>query len=124
MPMSSTDHKEVDTRMCSHIKDSLEKSARVVLVRTVDTDVIFSTNLHVNKICHILGVPSLALYHAFTGCDTTSQFFGKAKKSSWEARKSYPSATEALIEFAMVSSYSKLLRYWNVSLVFYMPTHI
>ncbi len=37
VPMSSCDH---DTRMCIHIKDCLEKGARVIFVRTVDTDVI------------------------------------------------------------------------------------
>ncbi len=50
------------------------------------------------KICQNLGEPkcqALPFYHAFTGCDTTSQFFGKGKKSSWGAWKSYPSATEA-----------------------------
>ena len=40
VPMPSSDHEEADTRMCVHIKDSLEKGARVISVRTVDTDVI------------------------------------------------------------------------------------
>ncbi len=40
VPMSSCDHEEADTRMCIHIKDCLEKGARVIFVRTVDTDVI------------------------------------------------------------------------------------
>ncbi len=40
VPMPSSDHEEADTRMCLHIKDSLEKGARVVSVQTVDTDVI------------------------------------------------------------------------------------
>ena len=39
-PMAPSDHEEADTRMCVHIKDSLEKGARVVSVQTVDTDVI------------------------------------------------------------------------------------
>ena len=82
MPMPSNDHEETDTRMCVHIKDSLEKGARVISVRTVDTDVIIiiaaifhqlrSTYpgveiwvafgvgkhfryLHINKICQNLG---------------------------------------------------------------------
>ena len=38
--MSSCDHEKADTRMCVHIKDCLEKGARVLFVRTVDTDVI------------------------------------------------------------------------------------
>ena len=82
--MSSCDHEEADTRMCIHIQDSLEKGAKVILVRTVDTDVIvilagaffqlqstfpgleiwvafgtgkFFRYLHVNKICQDLGEP-------------------------------------------------------------------
>ena len=38
----------------------------------------------VNSICAILGKPrstSLPVFHALTGCDTTSCFFGKGKKS-------------------------------------------
>lgn len=38
--MSHCDHEEADTRIAIHIKDSLEKGARAILVRTVDTDVI------------------------------------------------------------------------------------
>jgi len=34
------DHEEADTRICVHLQDALEKGARKVLVRTVDTDVI------------------------------------------------------------------------------------
>ena len=46
MPMSSCDHEEADTLMCIHVQDSLEKSAIVILVWTVDTDVIvkYSSN--------------------------------------------------------------------------------
>jgi len=108
--MSSCDHEEADMRMCIHIQDSIEKGARVILVRTVDTDVIvilagiffelryafpgveiwvaFGSGkcfryLHVNRICYNIGVhkyKALPFFHAFTGCDTTSQFHGKAKK--------------------------------------------
>ena len=31
---------------------------------------------------------------SFTGCDTTSCFFGKGKKSAWDAWKSFPDMTE------------------------------
>ena len=53
---------------------------------------------HINTICSSLGEPkcqALPFYHAFTGCDTTSQFFGKGKKSAWDAWKAFPSVTEA-----------------------------
>ncbi len=138
VPMPSSDHEEADTRMCLHIKDSLEKGARVVSVQTVDTDVIIiiaatfhqlqSTYpgveiwvafgvgkhfryLHINKICQNLGASlcqALPFYHAFTGCDTTSQFYGKGKKSSWEAWKSYPSATQAF-HYALKHPFQSIL---------------
>ena len=121
--MSPCDHEEADTRMCVHIQDSLQKGARKILVRTVDTDVIvilaghffqlqsmyeeldiwvgFGTGkyfryYYLNKICEDLGkqkCQALPFYHSFSGCDTTSQFCGKAKKSTWEAWKSYPRVT-------------------------------
>ena len=39
-PMPPCDHEEADTRICVHLKDAMEKGARKVFVRTVDTDVI------------------------------------------------------------------------------------
>ena len=53
---------------------------------------------HMNAICQSLGegkCTGLPFYHAFTGCDTTSQFLGKGKKSSWVSWKAYSSATTA-----------------------------
>lgn len=53
---------------------------------------------HMNSICQQLGEAKcrgLPFFHAFTGCDTTSQFSGRGKKSSWEAWKSYSTAAEA-----------------------------
>jgi len=38
--MPPCDHEEADTRICVHLQGALEKGARKVLVRTVDTDVI------------------------------------------------------------------------------------
>ena len=123
--MPPCDHEEADTRLCIHIQDSLEKGAQMIYVRTADTDVIViiagvffelqatypGLNIwvafgmgkrfqyyHINTICSSLGEPkcqALPFYHAFTGCDTTSQFFGKGKKSAWDAWKAFPSDTEA-----------------------------
>ena len=113
------------TRILVHVKDALDKGRRSVFVRTVDTDVLviliaqFHTLssiwtglsfwvafgigknfqlLSVNTICEYLGKQkcrALPFFHAFTGCDTTSAFLGKGKKSAWEAWKAYPEATEA-----------------------------
>ena len=47
--------------------------------------------LFVNDICENLGESksrALLLFHAFTGSDTTSQFFGKGKRNAWDSWKS------------------------------------
>ncbi len=38
--MGVSDHEESDTRICIHIQDALQKGAKKILLRTVDTDVI------------------------------------------------------------------------------------
>ena len=58
---------------------------------------------HINTICANLGVErswALPPFHAFTGCDTTSSFFGRSKKSAWQAWSAYPEATEAFVHIA------------------------
>ena len=114
LEMPSCDHEEADTRLIVYIVDALNKGQSTFLVRTVDTDVVvilvgkffhftklnatadiwvaFGTAKkfsywHINTICHDLGEEkSLALpfFHSFTGCDTTSSFFRRGKKSAWE----------------------------------------
>ena len=54
--------------------------------------------IHINTVCSNLGdfkARALPGFHAFSGCDTTSQFYDKAKKLAWEAWKSYPEVTAA-----------------------------
>ena len=119
--MLPCNHEEADTRILIHLLDALEHGSTICLVRTVDTDVVviligkfhalltkypaaeiwiaFGTGknytyLHINAICHALGKDksmALPLFHCYTGCDTTSAFCGKGKKSAWEAWNSYPS---------------------------------
>ena len=118
--MQSCDHEEADTRILVHLQDALDNGTTSCLVRTVDTDVVviiigkfsalitnhpaadiwiaFGTGknfmyIHINAICNNLGQcksMALPIFHCFTGCDTTSAFYGKGKKSAWEAWKSYP----------------------------------
>ncbi|XP_078351843.1 uncharacterized protein LOC144636497 [Oculina patagonica] len=125
--MQSCNHEEADTRILVHVKDALAKGGRSVLVRTVDTDVVviliaqfhmlsstwpgstfwvaFGMGktfqlLSVNSICDYLGEEkcrALPFFHAFTGCETTSAFLGKGKKSAWEAWNAYPEVTEAFL---------------------------
>ncbi|KAG0710839.1 hypothetical protein GWK47_021999 [Chionoecetes opilio] len=127
--MPRCDHEEADTRIVVHLKDALDKGCTNCLVRTVDTDVVailigkyhsltsqhqmaaiwvaFGTGknfmyLDINAICHALGKDrstALPMFHSFTGCDTTSAFFGKGKKSAWEAWNAYVEVTEAFNNF-------------------------
>ena len=119
------DHEETDTRIALHLYDAVNQGATNILVRTVDTDVIvilvglffniqspvntwvgFGTGkkfryYSINSICQALGEDksrAILFFHAFSGCDTTSQFHGKAKKSVWEAWKSFPPATTAFVQ--------------------------
>lgn len=103
----SCNHEEADTRIVVHLMHALQNGARTVQVRTVDTDVVailvgkfrdftevqplaniwvaFGTGKnfcfhHINSICVSLGElrsQSLPVFHAFSGCDTTSSFLGK-----------------------------------------------
>jgi hypothetical protein len=101
-------------------------NAKSVQVRTVDTDVIvilickvhdilarypetdiwvafgmgrhFSLK-HINSICNHLGESksrSLPVFHALTGCDTTSGFFGKSKLLAWNTWNIFPGLSQSL----------------------------
>ena len=117
--MANCNHEEADTRIVIHVYDALERGAKKVMVRTVDTDVVviligqfynivgqyseaeiwvaFGTGKQfryysINHVCANLGIDrSLCLppFHAFTGCDTTSSFFGRTKKTVWATWTAY-----------------------------------
>ena len=115
--MTQCDHEEADTRMLIHLLDALRNGCTNCLVCKVDTDVLVIllgkfhhlvalcqdvnvwvafglgknyTHYHINAIYEDLGMEkclSLSVFHCFTGCDSTSAFFGRGKKSAWEAWK-------------------------------------
>ena len=129
-----------DASLLSNFSNSI-----IFMVHTVDTDVVVSLigkfdyliNLceqvniwvafgtgktfayyHINAICEDLGYErsiALLVFHSFTGCDTTSTFYGKGKKSAWEAWNCYPDVTQA---FAYVHSTPPLCKYkcWHPTL--------
>jgi hypothetical protein len=129
--MPACDHEEADTRLLVHVQDAILNGCTNCMVRTVDTDVVviligkfhhlitlcpdvsiwvaFGTGKHftyhhINAIYAALGTEksmALPLFHSFTGCDTTSAFFGKGKKSAWEAWKCYPDVTSAFTFLAL-----------------------
>ena len=44
---------------------------------------------------------ALPVFHCFTGCDTTSTFFGWGKRASWEVWKCYDDVTHAFTYMAL-----------------------
>ena len=43
---------------------------------------------------------ALPVFHAFSGCDTTSSFLGVGKRSAWQSWQAYPEVTEAFVSLA------------------------
>lgn len=57
----------------------------------------------INSICSSLGAPrsrSLPVFHALTGCDTTSAFKGRGKKTAWQAWQAYEDITDTFLYLA------------------------
>ena len=128
--MDQCNHEEADTRIVVHIRHALERGAETVLVRTIDTNVVvilvgklhdllaynqrakvwvaFGMGRHfsiisINSICSTLGEArsrALPVFHAFTGCDCTSQFCGIGKKTAWRAWELNSQVTPALQNIA------------------------
>ena len=113
-------------------------AAVTALVRTVDTDVVvilvgkfydlkavkdnvdiwiafgmgrsFSF-ISINRICTSLGEQksrSLPVFHALSGCDTTSAFNGKGKKSAWQAWELCHEAVTPSLEFLSTHPFQQL----------------
>ena len=117
--MGQCNHEEADTRIVVHVRHALERGAESVLVRTVDTDVVvilvgkFHDLLAYNQRAKLwvastksvltLGESksrAIPVFHAFTGCDCTSQFCGIGKKTAWRARELNGQVTPALEHIA------------------------
>ncbi|XP_061721794.1 uncharacterized protein LOC133528424 isoform X2 [Cydia pomonella] len=118
--MAPCNHEEADTRVMLHLADAVLKGHSKVMLRTVDTDVVVLAISCVPKLegleelwvhigtgrnhqylaCHTISsclgperTHVLPLFHSFTGCDTTSSFNGRGKKTAFEAWKAYPNVT-------------------------------
>ena len=103
-----------------HVIDAIHKGMKSICIRTVDIDIliILISKFHflkdlckdlelkvafgvgkdfavysVNNICSTLGLDKskiMSIFHTFSGCDTTSSFHGRGKKSAWESLVSFP----------------------------------
>ncbi|MES9881863.1 MAG: hypothetical protein ABW185_13375 [Sedimenticola sp.] len=120
--ISPCNHEEADGRMFLHVADASRQGHSKVLVRTVDSDVVvigismfqhlrleelwidFGTgkshrHIPVHTIVQNLGPEkccALPLFHSYTGCDTTSSFYGIGKKTAWATWSTFPDLTETL----------------------------
>ena len=128
--MPNCSHEEADTRIVVHLLHSVQMGNKKIFVKTVDTDMIvillgnfeeiselcpdidlwiaFGVSKYfalysINAIYQETGVntaQALPVFHAFSGCDTTSSFQGKVKRSVWEAWKSFIEVTSAFLLIA------------------------
>jgi len=50
-------------------------------------------HIHIDAVCNYLKSTALLAFCYFSGCNTTSSFLEKSKKSAWEAWKLFPDIT-------------------------------
>ena len=126
--LQNCNHEEADTRIFLHLVDAITRSeAGTFLIRTVDTDVVVLsvyaasiyplTKIYVafgkgssfryiasHAIASTLGYEKcqcLPLFHSFTGCDTTSYFVGKGKKTCWQIWDKYPDISNIFLKIML-----------------------
>ena len=113
------DHEEADTRVFLHVYAASLDGHSKVTIRANDSDIvviavsqfhkmrqlqelwiIFGTGnnvkyIPVHYITELMGDKALGLlaFHSITGCDTTSSFFGKGKKTAWKVWEEHPELT-------------------------------
>ena len=116
-------HEEADTRVILHAYHAASVGFKRIAIRTVDTDVVvlavhfferircdelwiaFGTGKNFRYIpVHLLVLTlkpemchALLGFHSFTGCDTTSAFYGRGKKMAWESWCLFPDVSNAFI---------------------------
>ncbi|KAJ8889701.1 hypothetical protein PR048_009202 [Dryococelus australis] len=120
-------HDEADTRLIFPTADAVARGCKAILLRTVDTDVLVLvvdaaqqlvgepeiwTSLGTGKnhkfiaahtIARSLGPQmssALPVFHAFSGCDVVSAFFGKGNKTAWETGHAFPEAISTFLKLS------------------------
>ena len=123
--LQNCNHEEADTRIFLHLVDAITRSeVCTFLIRTVDTDVVVlsvyaPSILPLTKIYVAFGKGSsfryiashtitssigynksqcLPSFYSFTGCDTTSYFVGKGKKTCWQIWVKYPDISNVFLK--------------------------
>ena len=124
--LTNCNHEEADSRLFLHVRHAAALGLKKVIIRTVDTDVVVLAvaNVHnlqtdalwvsfgVGKNKRFLDINAIAskltrekcvalpFFHAFTGCDTTSYFCGRGKKTAFQAWNNYPEVTPVFISLS------------------------
>ena len=122
--LEPSNHIEADTRIFLHLSDAALAGHTKACIRTVDSDIVvlaigffheigtltqlwigFGKGKHyreipIHEICNRLGrdvCRALPLFHALSGCDTTSQLLGIGKKTAWDRWTCMPEITQVLL---------------------------
>ena len=139
--LSPCTQEEADSRIFLHVAAAASCGHRQVIVRTVDSDVVvlaisafsslsqdldelwvaFGMQRHfryipVHTITAQLGPAkssALPAFHALTGCDTTSSFFGKGKRSAWTVWNALPELTVPLQVLSSPNPSSQVLKTYS-----------
>ena len=128
--MPNCNHEEADTSIVVHVPHALQQGLSTVQVRTVDTDVVvvligvfhklllsqpkadiwvaFGVGKNyrlysINALSTSLGTKrsqALPMPHTISGCDTTSAFWGKGRKSFWQAWMAFEEVTDTFVSLA------------------------
>ena len=132
-------HEEADTRMFVHATYGAEHGMNKILLRTVDTDVVFIgismaqkigcdclwfafvtgtsptyRNLDATAMAQALGdakCGGLPAFRALTGCDVTSPFAGKGKCTAWTAWDAYDDATSAMCTLSRMPTTESVMNF-------------
>ena len=128
--LSPCSHKDADTRKTVHVADAVGNGHKSVMIRTADTDVVvlaaaavatlspeelwvsYGTGKSHKVLPALLFAKALgssqsrclSLFHALTGCDTTSFFAGHRKRTAWTTWENFPDVTCAFLELARAPS--------------------
>ena len=125
--LSPCSHKDADTRKTVHVADAVGNGHKSIMIRTADTDVVVLAvvTLSLEELWVSYGtgkshkvLPArlfakalsssksrcLPLFHALTGCDTTSFFAGHGKRIAWTTWENFPDITCAFLDLARAPS--------------------
>ena len=123
----ASDHEEEDSRIVLHARDAAARGYKQVNILCRDTDVLVLLLAHREQLCQeiwmfagtsrqrryipVHKIPlseekrkSILAFHAITGCDTTSQFYGVGKASAWKLFKDAPGLLEHIGEESQISA--------------------